>query len=362
MNPEDNNPLTNPGASGFGGNDNPFATSGTDSFAVPGSSTSTQGGLGVSGLDTSTSTPGMAATDAGATTNPDFQPAEEPLTPAAPVPGSIGSVTSVPPAPAEPLANPFAPTSDTPAADGATTSGPMAAPEVTPTATPYNPFATPSTSTGTTAKAEPAGNLNPSFQPAVPVKTAAKKSASNGLLTTILAIATGLFLITTIVFLVLFINAKNNEKIVYVPTEPDGSANATLQILTCTHEEDFAWLVEADHPIIGQSNAVISYSDGKVSGASNEIVATFDNEDAANLARDTYSGLLSLSALSDKPLDVVSSVDGTTLRMTVSPQEKPLTEATAAAFIYDNESEGQSTTLDAVKAHAEANGSVCTVE
>ena len=97
MNPEDNNPLTNPGAPGMDPMNNSAGSFGASndyaspemgaSFAVQGAATSTDlGSIGEvvnNGFESTDTTLEPAPADTSV-------PADEPLVPAAPVPGSIG--------------------------------------------------------------------------------------------------------------------------------------------------------------------------------------------------------------------------------------------------------------------------------
>lgn len=161
---------------------------------------------------------GMAANDAGNTTldlsqlgSSDPQATmnrpEEPLVPAAPVPGSIGSVTSGPATAADPAATPAV-------ADAA--------------AAPYNPFAStavPQTQQPVANQAAQVSQPDMSQTSSTNVPTALQpktskfsmKGVKSSMLTWILGIAAGVFAIATIVFMVLWIQGMGNEKIVYVP-------------------------------------------------------------------------------------------------------------------------------------------------
>lgn len=200
---------TTPGALDFTGNN-----TGTSGLSMADSLASAQDNL---------TSAGMAANDASNTaldlsqlgsSNPQatMDRPEEPLIPAAPVPGSIGSVTSGPAmvaeAPATAPYNPFAP------------ADPVAAPQ---TQAPVDATAPVST---------PAGQPDMSQTSSTTVPTALQPKTSKfsmkgdkvSTLTWILGIAAGVFAIAAIVFMVLWIQSMGQEKVVYVPntvrTEP----------------------------------------------------------------------------------------------------------------------------------------------
>lgn len=174
MNPEDNNPLSNTGASGASSS-MPDPIQGLGGTPSNSTSSSTTGSSTTGSTDTSSAVP----------ENPFASIKEEPPVPAAPVPGSIGSVISVPPAPsADSMGSPFGTTADSPAsstsspfstapsmssaASEPTVSSPLPAPETSKPqpAAPYNPFA-PSASTSTYA-----GTTSTSASPAAPASSA----------------------------------------------------------------------------------------------------------------------------------------------------------------------------------------------
>ena len=200
MNPEDNNLNPNPGMPGAGMTNDPL--SGTGGLNMADGLASAQDNLTSAGLAASTGGGVMDLNQLGATAPEAVMtpPIDEPLIPAAPVPGSIGSVTSVPPVNAGavdvmPMDTP-SPVAGTPVAE--------------PAPAPYNPFAAPQP-TATSASNQPAGTApNPAFQPAVPPK---KSKMQMSPLVIALGIISAILLVTTIVFVVLYINAKNIPQI-----------------------------------------------------------------------------------------------------------------------------------------------------
>lgn len=363
MNPEENNPLANPGVPNFGVPNNPTNFPVNDQF--------TNDNLSMAG--DSLTAAGMAAAptaprpvsfnqiDAPAEENSGFTPVEEPLVPADPVPGSIGSVTSVPPA--EPLANPFAPADNAP-------SGAMPAPEVQPQAAPYNPFSQPAASEPATqpAASEPTkpfmtpakDTINPAFQPApAPVKPKSMRSMNP--LTAILAIACALLLISTITFAALFINAKNNPKVVYVPSVSDGESNSQIQFLSCTREEDQSPLTNGAYPVPAVRTFSLTYSGDKLKSISDEYQITFNTEEDAVAGRDIFSN--TTAATLPTPSDVQYNINGNVLDITIVPNGDPLTDDIARAYLYGDSADARATSLDVVRNFFEVdNGLTCTVE
>ena len=231
MNPEQNNPFSNPGGTPSAGSSNPFSggLSMSDSLA------SAQDNLTSAGMAANTA-PGVMGLDQIGASDPSAvmsSPTDEPLVPAAPVPGSIGSVTSVP-----------LPSSDQSVGyDPAMGAGPQ-------TAAPYNPFVQsgmdqpmpqsnvdpnatmaqpiPSTDTAPAPQSAPA----PSFEPApkTPSKEPGGFKSMLNTLSIISLITTVIFLITSIVLLLLLIDAKKNPKVVYVPQISNEESNQTLSM------------------------------------------------------------------------------------------------------------------------------------
>lgn len=362
MNPEENNPLANPGVPNFGVPNNPTNFPVNDQF--------TNDNLSMAG--DSLTAAGMAAAptaprpvsfnqiDAPAEENSGFTPVEEPIVPADPVPGSIGSVTSVPPA--EPLANPFAPADNAP-------SGAMPAPEVQPQAAPYNPFSQPAASepAAQPAVSEPTkpfmtpakDTINPAFQPApTPVKS--KSMHSMNPLTAILAIACALLLISTITFVALFINAKNNPKVVYVPSVSEGESDSPIKLLTCAQNADMSWLANDAYTVPATRTLSMTYSGEEISGITDEVRATFANDADAAAGRDIYESVSAITLPSSSKVQY--NVDGNILSVVAEPEESPLTDTAASAFIYGSEAGTQTTSLSDVQSFFERNGLTCAVE
>lgn len=368
MDPENNNPLTNPSASAAG------TTPNIDSMMNGDSMTSAADTLTSAGLaaDTGTDTLNLdqiSATQPEAVMAP---PVEEPLVPAAPVPGSIGSVTSVPAdtAPTDSMPGVEYPTNTNPAGQSfgaaqpeattpasTTASGPLPAPEVAPQM-PYNPFSQHATPTSEPAKAP----VDPAFQPEVP-KAAKKPSNLKSNLPMILSL--GLAVIATIVAIIFFIlwrQAVDNPKIVYVPAVSDDQVNSRIELLNCSHEEDYNWLIGYDHPVLGTQNVVASYTGGELRTLSIDYNATFDNETDATVARDNLAANQA-ATLANVAQSFTSAynVNGSALSASIQSADSGLNVNDALTLVY-GQAEGQSSTIDSLRANYEANGFTCTIE
>ncbi len=371
MNPEENNPLTNPGVPDYGlangqmnvpGND--LAMS--DSLSMAGDSLTAAGMAAAPTMSGPLNFNQLDSVDNG--NNPVITPNEEPLVPAAPVPGSIGSVTSVPAA-AEPMANPFAPE---PMATGA-----MPAPEVEPQAAPYNPFAqaasgpisapapapTPAPTSTPEQPAQPfmtpaKDTINPAFQP-TPMPAGSKKAHSMSPLTAILAIVCALLLISTIVFAALFINAKNNTKIVYVPTVSGGESDSQISFLSCSHSEEMNWLINDAYVVPASRTLTMNYSNDELSAILDERQATLATEEDANIAQDIFRNANAEAVLMDT---ITTSVNGNILDMSISQEGDSFTNDSALVYLYGATEGVPTTSMEDVRNTFEAEGYICTVE
>lgn len=349
MNPDQNNPFANPSTPGAGTTNNPMSGSG---LSMADSLASAEDNLTSAGMAANTG-PGVMGLDQIASSNPSAvmtPPVEEPLVPAAPVPGSIGSVTSVPLNSADPM-NGYDPMMG---------AGPMAAPEVAPQATSYNPFAQPTTdsmamSTGNdqanplpAAQPAPAPQpAAPNFEPAKPVapKSNSAKSMLNPL-SIISLIATVIFLATTILFLFLFLNAKDNPKIVYVPQISDEQADQTLSILSCsfTGENDMRELN-------------LSYTGENLSAISLNYHQNFDSPETAQGMQGAV--IEQLSANLTDHFTTNSSIDGSTVNFEAISNDGSLTSYDVARLIYGSEDQSLSTAKGDIQSYLESIGAVC---
>lgn len=373
MNPEDNNPLSNPGVPDFGMTNSQMNIPGNDlamndSLSMAGDSLTA---AGMAAAPTMTGPLNFNQTDSmDGGNNSAITPNEEPLVPAAPVPGSIGSVTSVPAA-AEPMANPFAPVD--PANPMMT--GAMPAPEIEPQVAPYNPFAqatnnpapaqapTPTTAPAPEQPAHPfmtpaKDTVNPAFQPA-PAPTSSKKSRSINPLTAILAIACALLLVSTIVFAALYINAKNNPKVVYVPTVSGGESDSQISFLSCSRNEEMNWLINDAYVVPASHTLTMSYSNNTISAILDEHQATLATEEDANIARDIFSNA---NAEPVVPEVIEAVVNGNVLDMSVSLEGDSFTTDNASIYLYGAIEGVPTTSMDDVRATFEAEGYTCSVE
>lgn len=297
MNPNENNPISPAGASGVSGgmaggvaSTTPAATvpspvdftnpgslnTNTSSLSASDSLASAQDNLTSAGQAANTGASGVVGLDQldmDATSGKMDRPFEA-LTPADPVPGSIGSVTSVPPLASAPMdmsafgsaasttpATSAAPvtssampvmgggTSSLGAASsstmgaGATTSASAASAK--PVQPYYNPFArTMGGNTASTASTTPTSSTNvpPALQPQTEKFSDRLNGAGNGKKKSNIIILLGwllavLFAVTTAIFLVLWLGAKDNEKIIYRdPVVPETPVQDTVSLVTCTQD------------------------------------------------------------------------------------------------------------------------------
>lgn len=376
MNPEDNNPLNNAGApsttpDNLAGVPN---MDGQNGLSMADSLSSAEDNLTSAGLAATTAPNTMGLDQIGATQPEAIMtpPAEEPLIPAAPVPGSIGSAISVPPAPAEPMAAPSfgAPAAEAqPQADVMGT-GPMPAPEVAPqpaaqpNAAPFNPFANHTAEPTPAAGTNPMTPINPAFQPAAPKP--AKKSSNLkqqfNTLTLLFAILSALLLITTITFFVMWNNAKNNPKVVYVPQISDEESTESIEVLSCARENDYAYLAGYDHPAMGTENLVASYSNDQLRGVTVNYRITLDDENGANVANENFRTQQdALMAIIGNSFTTEYLVEGNVLNVDVESNGN-LSDADAKTLIYGSADATSTTSLEAVQTHYAANGYNCSVQ
>lgn len=364
MNPEDNNPLSVPGvpgadmtsAPGMGG------LSATDNLASAADNL-TSAGLAVGGND------GIMGLDQLGSVRPEAimaPPEEEPLVPAAPVPGSIGSAMSVPPSqnPADAIP-PVPPMAAAPA--------PGTAPSAEPTPTvsaPYNPFATPAQPAASPAAAQsetpsgvpPLPNPTPmptaSTDPAAPFQPMVPPKAKPALLTIILGIASGILAITTIIFLILFINANNNPRIVY---KPDNNTSTSLvEVMTCSRDDDLGWLIGEGYSAPGVSSIELSYTNNLLRGLSSTHTAQFASEVDAETAKANFEANQAelMNAISGSFAAENQTVNGL-LTATVSSNNESFNPTDAATYMYGLGNNLMSTSLDIVRETYENAGYSC---
>ena len=320
-------------------------------------------------LDLTSSSP-AASSDADAS-QPIFS---EPLQPAAPVPGSIGSVTSVPPvdtpaptdpstdnafataAAAEPAATPFNPFAQ-PAPDASTpTANTPATPAPLTSSDPTNPFAP--------AASDPTG-LNPAFQPATsakPAHTGSKLSLNVKNPTLLLGIAAGIFFVAAVVFAILFINALNNKEVVYYPevVEPEPE----ISTLSCTQTQDLGYLAGYTTPVNGTRTIVATYTDDDLTALTVNYQAVYVNEADANLARTNLeSSQSALIAAPETSFTAEYRVDGAAMFADIQSIEGQLTNDAAETLLFGSVSGNpEAMARPSLSTSLSAAGAVCTVE
>lgn len=350
MNPEENNPLTNPDMPDTGASDSfatppmpPMGGLSTDDSMASAENTLTSAGLAA---DTGVQTMGLdqiSATQPEAIMAP---PVEEPLIPAAPVPGSIGSVTSVPPAGASEPTNP--------GMDMGT--GPMPAPEVAPQM-PYNPFAPQTSSQPAVAPAPEAA------QPVAPKADQPKTRKSTNIPMIILGGAAAILLVLTIIFFVLWRQAVDNPKIVYVPSTSKDEVTAPIRLLSCSRNNDYNYLVGYAQAVNGTETVVASYTNDALQGLSITNQATFNSPEDANVASSNFANNQSgLVASISNSFDAKYDVNESTLNATLESKNGQLAPNDAMIAIYGSADNSPSTAMNDVRAQYEANGFICSVE
>lgn len=236
---------------------------------------------------------GMAANDAGnaaldlsqlGSSNPQatMDRPDEPLVPAAPVPGSIGSVTSGPAMAADPTTTPV--TQETQTA-------------------PYNPFAASTAApqdTAAQAAAAPAGQPNMAQTSSTSVPTALQPKTSkfsmrdgkSSTLTWILGIAAGVFAIAMIVFMVLWIKAMNEKQVVYVPNTPVQTPVETSA--SCVMDRE-ATADDGMDGLAGIASTVnLNFLDDKLTNYDVNARYTFGEAAQAEASRSLFSTMVSL--------------------------------------------------------------------
>ena len=327
-----------------------------------------------SDTNTSSATPSLDLTSSSPAASSDADASQpifsEPLQPAAPVPGSIGSVTSVPPvdtpaptdpstdnafataAAAEPAATPFNPFAQ-PAPDAST---PTATPAPLTSSDPANPFAP--------AASDPTG-LNPAFQPATSAKPAhsgSKLSLNVKNPTLLLGIAAGIFFVAAVVFAILFINALNNKEVVYYPevVEPEPE----ISTLSCTQTQDLGYLAGYATPVNGTRTIVATYTDDDLTALTVNYQAVYVNEADANLARTNLeSSQSALIAAPETSFTAEYRVDGAAMFADIQSIEGQLTNDAAETLLFGSVSGNpEAMARPSLSTSLSTAGAVCTVE
>ena len=368
MNPESNNQLMNPGTpSGAGMVGGGPATNGIGGagLSMADSLASAEDNLTSAGLAANNGGNNIMGLDQLGSTNPEAMmtpPDDAPLVPAAPVPGSIGSVTSVPPAPAAPVPAP---------GFGADSAAPAAAP--------FNPFAPQPANDQAAPSGQPLQeSMNSSLPPvggpipapapvpqAAPIKPAKNKAklgdGKSNILTIILAGLALIFLISTIVMSVLYVNAINNPKIVYMPTV----SNGTLKSLSCSRASDFGFLAGYEGvPALGTETVVANYVDDKLNGISFEYEIGYTDADGANIAKDALLQQKNEAFLNElgNAFDTDFKVDGNVLVGAIKSKGDSISESVAQHVTYGSVSDDNSIALSDLRTLYEGAGYVCVVE
>ncbi len=399
MNPEDNNPLTNPGAPGMDPMNNSAGSFSASndyaspemgaSFAVQGAATSTDlGSIGEvvnNGFESTDTTLEPAPADTSV-------PADEPLVPAAPVPGSIGSAISAPPAnaaPAAPTAAPAfnagtpamgngpmpapavapqaagasmgsaAPTQPAPAAAGFTPFG--ATSPATPAAQPVAPTATPAKTPTPASTSTAAPGINPAFQPAAKTKKAGFSFELGSKRTSIiLLVVAALFMVATVVMTALYFQAANKpEKIVYTPSP---SQTPNQEVLRCSGEDNFGYLVGSESPIMGTRSLTASYINGVLGGLTASFSISFPDEGLAIAGKDALAAEQT-TLLSNIGNSFISNywTYGNTAEAIISTRAG-FENKDAIMFLYGLTDSETSTDLETLQEKYESEGLVCEVK
>lgn len=418
MNPDNNNPFSSTGAgatpNSYGSMSNTnYGTTGamgtansmspaSDSLTSAADTLNAAAGLNPNGV----SAPGynQYSTTSSTDTTPQLSVAEGPLTPAAPVPGSIGSVTSVPPvATPESSAMPtFAPAGSTtgsydstatgtatntattsnmftPAAGttGATTAGTTSA-----ATQPYNPFAKDSNKTATTSQTASTGTASAAHQsaPATSATTpsaamnAAKAAAAGAKggntkqpskLMLILGIALAITTISTIVFIILYIQALNSPKTIQVPpmTNNNNVTTSSVKNLTCTQE---ATNSEGGATI---NELIAKYVDDSLDTITLSTTDNYGTPEAAQAAQDAFisqrEARLNIAGISQEPFTVAYNIepsgDISVLKYSISAKADQLNASNAeSAFGGFTTVDGEvDTALESIRSNYESVGYVC---
>lgn len=405
MNPGENNPSTNagagltPGVTGTDGGDSLASTTAASSASVTPSldltnmGTSSDAGLsmadslasaqdnltsaGMAAQSMQTDTIGMDQITATAPSATMATP-DEPLVPAAPVPGSIGSVTSVPPlASADQMPGMAFTTTETvtttttgqPMAGMATDAGQPAAPAMgmeQPAAAPYNPFAAPVANPAQTSSANVPTSLQPPVEKFSP-KGEGKKLNMN-LLTWILGGLAVLFAVTTIIFVVLWQQAENDKEIVYLPPVSEVPVTDAVSLLNCSREDQvidgagaFAGLQSMSHSVTA------SFKNDELGAVELVNGYVFMNEEAAGAMREFFDGQMAsfgemANELGVAPIEASFDISGSVVTENLSAEADQLVGGYVASFMLDGGTGTVEGSLENVRAVYEGQGFTCSAE
>lgn len=389
MNPNENNPVSPMGADGSMGGAMPAPGAGSMDFTNP-ANLETNNSLGndsVSGGMSDNS--GMANIDG--TMSGGMAAPMPPLTPAEPVPGSIGSVTSVPPLAPEPM--------DMGALGGAATSSNMPvmgqATENKPaneSASPYyNPFTRNNVGGGSASVAESklasmptsSTTVPPSLQPQTEkfsdrLNSAKKPEKKQGnvmmLLGWLLAV---LFLVTTIVFVVLWQGEANKKpEVVYVPTggddsnddqndpaEPEQPAEPVLAVLKCGKDIEMTEEDGLANRVSSREETTLNYTDGVLTDLTLTTINSFTDVDAATAAKPTFEEMKGMMAAVEGVSVGLDQIDAViNFGFTIPASMLEADGVSVSVNIPTNEDGSLNTSLDSMKGAFEADGYVCVTE
>lgn len=343
MNPGENNPSMNagagmtPGVAGAAGGDSPVPMTPSPldltNMGAPADSGLSMADSLASAQDSLTSAGMAAQTMQGSSIGMDqiaesaasatMEAPDEPLVPAAPVPGSIGSVTSVPPMDAGQTAGAgFA---------GATAGQPAEQPTA-----PYNPFATATAQSSSTS-------IPTALQPPV------EKFSANGegkkkvnVLTLLLGGLAVLFAVTTVIFVVLWQNALNGQKVVYLPPVSDTPVTDTVAMLTCTRETP---ATEGGFDgLQGTTNSI------EANFKNDQLVAlelvngyNFENEESAGATREYFDNQVAAfgemgAEMGMLPITAKFEIQGATVTETLTANADQLVGGYVSSFMLDDAS------------------------
>ena len=398
MNPGENNPLNNTGASATPG-------SAPLDFTTPAADTNADAGLSmadsVSMAQDNLTSAGMAAPDTNnnavgldqiSSIDPTATMAaasDQPLVPAAPVPGSIGSVTSVPPLnPTPEVTDPTTPAETTPTpastnpfankpaatiAEGAGGVGsalPTDKPDIAATepAQPYNPFATQPGA----MPASSSTDIPDALQPPVEKFSDGGAKPKTNLLTLALGGLAVLFAVTTIIFLVLWIQAKDSagsgNPIVISPIDDDPVGD-TLSLLSCSRDDDAAAASAVFPEVQAVSHLVTAnFKNDNLSSIELANGYSFATVEAAEAMRGYFEAEMANfvtigEQLGIEPITAEFTIDGFTIsEKMVSSEEKLMGDYLNVFMLPAAADGGVHGFIDAVVDNYEANGFICQVD
>lgn len=395
MNPGDNNPLNNTGAGGASGS---TAGSSPLDFTAPTGNSSVNAGLSMAdsmaaAQDNLTSA-GMAAPDVQTAMGLDqigasdpmatMAAPDQPLVPAAPVPGSIGSVTSVPPlnstpevpdsvtntAPGVSPNNPFANTPATTIAEGAGGVGsalPTDSAKAAEPVQPYNPFAAQPGSMPTSSTSVP-----DALQPQSEKFTAdADGKKPKNLLTIILGGLAALFAVTTIIFLVLWMQAKDNVGTgnpIVIPPIDETPVEDTLAIMTCSRDDGVGEGIEGLAELQTLNRLLTAnFKNGELTSIELANGYGFATPEAAEAMRGYFEAqIASLAELGTQmgiePITAEFVIDGYTVSERFAASPDKLIGSYLPVFMLNPENMSEPFYLEDAQAAYEGQGFVCQVE